>query len=170
VQPIKTTKLALIAFRVFLAAALAVPLHAEESTAPRDQTALPQPVERASADDCAIFVEVGKRKMDWGAKAPDFAFYSEFDRVGGGTYLEDCPWKALGVAEPLTHAQQPEKSFFITRPDYSGAGATVDLEYSLSGRIVDGERMPPFIMSQKCRLEKNDDRWHLVECEMKFIT
>jgi hypothetical protein len=171
VQPIKIAKIALIAFCVFFVAAYTVPAQAEDSTAPpRDLTTMPQPIERASVDDCAIFVEVGRREMDWGATAPDYAFYSEFDRVGGGTYLEDCPWKELGVAEPLTKAQQPEKSFFMTRPDYSGAEATVDLELSISGRIVDGKKKPPFIMSQKCTLEKNDDRWHLVGCKMKFIT
>jgi hypothetical protein len=169
--PIKMTKLALIAFRVFLVAAFAVPVRAEESTTPpKDQTTMPQPVERASADDCAIFVEVGRHEMNWGAKPPDYAFEPEWDRAGGGTYLEECPWKELGVAEPLTRAQQPEKSFFITRPNYSGAGATVKLEFSISGRIVDGKKTPPFIMSQKCTLEKNDGRWHLAGCEMTAIT
>jgi hypothetical protein len=169
--PIKMTKLALIAFRVFLVAAFAVPVRAEESTTPpKDQTTMPQPVERASADDCAIFVEVGKRVMNWGAKPPDYAFEPEWDRDGGGTYLEECPWKELGVAEPLTKAQQAEKSFFITRPKYSGAEATVDVEFSISGRIVDGKKTPPFIESDTCTLEKKDDGWHVVECKLKFIT
>jgi hypothetical protein len=171
VQPIKMTKIALIAFRVLLVAAFAVTARAEESTKPpKDQTAMPQPVERASLDDCAIFVEVGKSIMNWGAKPPDYAFEPEWDRDGGGTYLEECPWKELGVAEPLTTAQQPEKGFFITRPKYSGAGATVDLEFAISGRIVDGKKTSPFIKSETCTLEKNDGHWHVVECRLKSIT
>ena len=169
-KPSKIAKIALTAFRVFLVAACAMPTQAEESGALKDRADLPQPVERASADDCAILIEVGKHEMNWGTTAPDFAFYSEFDRVGGGTYLEDCPWRALGVAEPLTKAQQPEKAFFITRPAYSGTDATVDLEYSISGRIVDGKRMPPFLMAKKCTLQKSDDQWHLVGCQMKSRT
>jgi hypothetical protein len=171
VQPIEMTKIALMAFRVFLVAVFAEPTQAADSgAAPKDQTAMPQPVERASPDDCAIFVEVGKNIMNWGAKPPDYAFEPEWDRDGGGTYLEECPWKELGVAEPLTKAQQAEKSFFITRPKYSGAEATVDLEFSISGRIVDGKKTPPFIESDTCTLEKKDDRWQVVECRLKFIT
>jgi hypothetical protein len=171
VQPIKTARTTLIAFRVLLVAAFAVPAQAADSGAtPKDQSAMPQPVERASPDDCAIFVEIGKSIMNWGANPPDYAFEPEWDRDGGGTYLEECPWKELGVAEPLTKAQQPAASFFIRRPNYSGAGATVDLEFSISGRIVDGKKTPPFIESQTCALEKKDDRWHIVECRLKFIT
>ena len=130
--------------------------------------ALPQPVERASADDCAILVEVGKNQMNWGVVAPDFAFYPEFDRAGGGTYLQDCPWKALGVAEPLRPSQQPERSFFITRPAYKGEEATVSLQYSISGKIVDGRRTPPFIRRSKCTLEKKGDRWQITICELEI--
>jgi hypothetical protein len=170
-RPIKAARIALIAFRVVLVAAFAVPAQAADSgSTPKDHTAMPQPVELASPDDCAIFVEVGKSAMNWGAKPPDYAFEPEWNRDGGGTYLEECPWKELGVAEPLTRAQQPAASFFIRRPKYSGAGATVDLEFSLSGRIVDGKKTPPFIQAETCTLEKKDDRWHVVECRVKFIT
>jgi hypothetical protein len=34
---------------------------------------MPQPVERVSAEDCAIIVEIGKAKMNWGATPPEFA-------------------------------------------------------------------------------------------------
>jgi len=80
---------------------------AEPNTTSKDVASMPEPVERASADDCAIIIEVGKNKMNWGAAPPDYAYYREFDRDGGGTYLEDCSWRQFGVAEPLTRAQQP---------------------------------------------------------------
>ena len=50
-QHVKIAKIVLIAFRVFLVAAFAVPaLAADTGATPKDQTAMPQPVERASAD------------------------------------------------------------------------------------------------------------------------
>jgi hypothetical protein len=143
---------------------------AESDATPKDTTAMPQPVERASADDCAVIVEVGKSKMDWGAAPPDFAFYSEFDREGGGTYLEDCAWKQFGVAEPLTKAQKPGKGFFITRPRYSGTTATVDLQYFISGPVRDGRELPPYMRLETCSLEKQDDRWQLRECKLKAVS
>jgi hypothetical protein len=117
-----------------------------------------------------MFVEVGKNQLNWGATPPDFAFYSEFDRDGGGTYVEDCPWKELGVADPLSPSQQIEKDFFITRPAYTGDEATVRLQYSISGRIVDGKKTPPFIRRDRCTLEKKDDHWHLVVCKLEITS
>jgi hypothetical protein len=158
--------MALFALRILAVALFAQPALAAES----DVATMPQPVERASADDCAIFAEVGKNRMNWGATAPDYAFYSEFDRAGGGTYLEDCPWKQLGLAEPLPPAQQTEKSFFMTRPSYSGDEATLDLQFSISGKIVDGTKTPPFIRLETCTVAKKDDHWRFVACKLKMVT
>jgi hypothetical protein len=146
VQKINLAAVALFACRVFAVLTFAVPTLASESN-----HSLPQPVERASADDCAIPVEVGKNQMNWGVIPPDFTFYSEFDRDGGGTYVEDCPWKELGVAEPLRPSQQTGKDLFITRPAYRGDEATVSLQYSISGRIVDGKKTRPFIRRNSLR-------------------
>jgi hypothetical protein len=143
---------------------------AEPDAASKNVTSLTPPVERASADDCAIFVAVGKNRMNWGTAPPNYAYYREFDRDGGGTYLEDCSWKQLGVAEPLTEAQQPEKGFSITRPRYTGASATVELQIFISEQIVDGKRIPPFISVETCSLEKQGDRWQFRECKLRLIT
>jgi hypothetical protein len=131
---------------------------------------MPQSVELASPDDCAIFVEVGRDRLNWGDKAPDAAFYPEFERDGGGTYLEKCPWKELGVAEPRTPTQQPNKGFFITRPAYAGKQATVTFRYSLTGPAVDGRQPAPFVKSEICTLRKPGERWTLMECKTQFIT
>jgi len=143
---------------------------AEPNTTSKDVASMPEPVERASADDCAIIIEVGKNKMNWGAAPPDYAYYREFDRDGGGTYLEDCSWRQFGVAEPLTRAQQPVKAFSITRPRYTGASATVDLQIFISGQIVAGKRTPPFISVEICDLEKHGDRWQFRKCKLRLIT
>jgi hypothetical protein len=115
--------------------------------AAKSETAMPQPVERASAEDCALIVEIGKAKMNWGATPPEFAFYPEFDGAEGGTCLEDCPWKDLGVADPLIGTPTSEKAFFISRPVYSGMHASVDIEKSISpNQRIDGKRIAPFIL------------------------
>lgn len=163
----------LIAFVLSLLAMVAteVPTWAAEAdAASKDVTSLMQPVERASADDCAIIVAVGRNRMNWGTAAPDYAYYREFDRDGGGTYLEDCSWKQLGVAKPLTKVQQPEKGFSITRPRYAGASATVELQIFISEQIVDGKRTPPFISVETCSLERQGDRWQFRECKLRLIT
>ena len=77
--------------------------------------------ERASADDCAVFVEIGKAEVLWSATAPKYDFFPQFERKGGGTYLEDCPWSALGVAAPTIGGPKSLAGFYITRPVYSGA-------------------------------------------------
>jgi hypothetical protein len=143
---------------------------AEPDAASKNVTSLKPPVERASADDCAIIVAVGKNRMNWGAAPPNYAYYREFDSDGGGTYLEDCSWQQLGVAEPLTKVQQPEKGFSITRPRYTGASATVELQIFISEQIVDGKRTPPFISVETCSLERQGGRWQFRECNLRLIT
>jgi hypothetical protein len=135
----------------------------------RAQTVSPETVERASADDCAVIVEIGKARLNWGATPPKYDFFPEFDRVGGGVYREICPWKKLGVAKPRLGTPNSEKSFFITRPEYSGARASATLQIALT-KTVDGKKMPPFLMTETCTLEKPDGRWQLVECKLKAIT
>ena len=165
VQQINRVAAAFIACCVFLVLTFASPTIAAESN-----DSLPQPVERASSDDCAILVEVGKNQMNWGIVAPDFGFYSEFDRTGGGTYVEDCPWKEFGVAEPLRPSQQTEKRFFITRPAYNGEEATVSIQYSISGDTVGGRKTWPFIRRSKCTLEKKENHWQLVVCKLEMTS
>jgi hypothetical protein len=84
--------------------------------------------------------------------------------------VEDCPWKDFGVAEPLRPSQQTEKGFFITRPADNGDEATVSLQYSISGKIVDGKKTRPFIRRSKCTLEKKDDHWQLVVCKLEMAS
>jgi hypothetical protein len=115
-----------------------------------DGTAMPQPVERASADDCAIFVEIGEAELQWGATAPRYDFFPQFDRKGGGTYLEECPWSTLGVAAPTIGGPQSHAGFFISRPVYSGTGVSAKLHIALRGtQHPDGSEGPPYLHSGK---------------------
>ena len=135
-----------------------------------DGAAMPEPVERASADDCAIFVEIGKAEVQWGATAPRYDFFPQFDRKGGGTYLEECPWSTLGVAAPTIGGPQSLAGFYITRPVYSGTGASADLHIRLrSAPRPDGSRPAPYLKDERCTLERRDARWRLVECRTTAV-
>jgi hypothetical protein len=135
----------------------------------QDTKPMPQPVEHASADDCAIIVEVGKQKMGWGATVPDAAFYIEFDREGGGTYLEDCPWRDLSVGEPMLK-DHPQMSFFIPRPRYTGQRAIANFHIVIQKPLIDGQTQAPYLRLETCTLEKQDNVWRLVECRVTTVT
>ena len=162
-----TRFLARAALTIMLTSAIEAPIHAAEPA----PIAMPEPVERASADDCAIIVELGRKKLNWGAAPPKAAFYAEWPREGGGTYLEACPWKALGVAEPVAPAQNRNSSFWIKRPVYQGrtaTAATAVYEYAI--QPPDGSNRSPFVQRQTCSFAKDGQGWLLMECKTDFIT
>jgi hypothetical protein len=133
---------------------------------------MPRVIAHATPDDCAIIAEIGKSQLHWSAtKAPEASFYPEFAMPGGGTYMEDCPWKKLGIAEPRVGKPDTAMGFFISRPNYSTTGANAYFQYSVGPMTTpDGKRISPFIEQQLCTFEKNADGWHLVHCKMTAIT
>jgi len=85
--------------------------------------------------------------------------------------LEECPWKQMGVAEPLAPSQNQNESFFITRPIYSGSKPTtakVSFEYSIA-RDPAAPQRGPFIHRQTCSFEKREPGWLLLECKTDII-
>src|ERR1700748_3191196 len=159
-------KIASAALAIGLALSSVAPVRAAGSAT----AAMPGPIERASADDCAIFVELGKKQLHWGATPPTASFFPEWPGAGGaGTYLEECPWKQLGVAAPLSPAQNPNESFFITRPIYAGPKSTVakvKFEYRHAGKSADGQQnLRPFFLRQTCNFEKDEQGWLLMGCK-----
>ncbi|HEY2071599.1 MAG TPA: hypothetical protein VGG48_18710 [Rhizomicrobium sp.] len=129
---------------------------------------LPGPVERASPDDCAIFVAVGKAQLNWGAAPPGYDFFPALDGKDGGTYLEECPWKQLGVADPVIGSPASTSGFYFMRPVYSGDEATMD--YSVSMRPPAGQQGRVFLEDQSCTLTKSGGEWRVVSCQMTIIT
>ncbi|MGH6889236.1 MAG: hypothetical protein ACREHF_08580 [Rhizomicrobium sp.] len=134
----------------------------------------PQPatmrVERASADDCAILVAIGKSELKWGAKPPAAAFLPEFSMPGGGTYRQGCSWNELGVAPPTIGDSRSPMAFFITRPTYAGPRATAYFQYTVAAlRLPDGSLLPPFLERERCSLEKRAGEWHLLSCKISRI-
>ncbi len=129
-------------------------------------------VEHASADDCAIIAEIGKAELHWSAaNAPEAPLYPVFATPGGGTYLEDCPWKKLDLAEPSIGTQASPIGFFVTRPVYSTAGASAWFQYSVGPvATAGGKQIAPFIEQELCVLDRHADGWHLIRCKMTAIT
>jgi len=131
-----------------------------------------QPVEHASADDCAIIAAIGRHELHWSStKAPAAYFYPRFDSTGGRSYLEDCSWGKIHLATPAIGATNSPIGFFITRPVYSRTGASAYFQYSVAAVSgSNGTKIAPFIEQQLCTLEKDAAGWHLIRCKLTAIS
>lgn len=120
-------------------------------------------IELASPDDCAVIVAVGKARMGWGEKPPASGFYPDSSLPGGGVYREACPWKRLGVADPVLGTAATPQGFAISRPvfDSSRTHAIASLETTAK---------PRFAEVQTCRLEKAAGQWRVISCDVTLIT
>lgn len=127
--------------------------------------------ERASADDCAVIAEVGKRELNWSAtNAPQAFFYPRYDVPGGGAYLEDCSWGELGLAAPPIGRADSPMGFIITRPVYTASGASTYFQYSVVAIPADnGKQISPFLERKLCTLEKRAGGWHLIGCKLNVV-
>lgn len=127
----------------------------------------------ASADDCAIFVEVGKDKLGWD-KTPTAGYdlFPEFQNKKGSVYVVDCPWRALGVPAPTIGNADSRAGFSFSRPQYDAkrVQAKVIYQYFIKGRSPDGQKTSPFIAMYDCTLTKNRGRWQLASCDLRMIT
>lgn len=109
--------------------------------------------------------------MHWSARnAPSASFYPKFATPDRGTYLEDCPWQKLGVAEPLIGTPGSPMGFFVTRPVYSRSGAKAWFQYNVASvAAAGGKNILPFVERELCTLEKDADGWHLTRCKLSAI-
>jgi len=120
------------------------------------------PVELASPDDCAIIVAIGKGRLDWGASPPKYAFFPDWPQ-GAGVYRESCPWRSLGVAEPVIGTPASPNGFYVGRPAYDAGRTHATATLALSVR-------PSFLETFDCELEKRDGAWRLIACRTLAIT
>jgi hypothetical protein len=151
-----------------LLASCASPLPPSQAS---DGTSIEAPVEHASAEDCAVIAAIGKSELHWSAtNAPNAHFYPKFETPDHRTYLEDCPWKKLGVAEPLIGKPGSPMGFFVTRPIYFDSGAKAWFQYNVAAvGTANGKNIPPFVERELCTLEKDADGWHLTRCKLSVI-
>ena len=117
--------------------------------------------EKSSLDDCKVIAQVGKHQLGWSSTAaPPYDFYPHF-----GDYVEDCSWKQLGVAEPRTGNHASLSGFYITRPTYDGASATVEIHTFRRDRATkDGVPVKPEFTDKECTLERDGSGWSIQQC------
>jgi hypothetical protein len=133
----------------------------------------PPPVTHASADDCAIIVAIGKAELGWGAdSSSDWPFFPDYDLPGGGSYVEDCPWRTLGVAPPTIGSPASMRGAAIARPAYGSdrVTATADITTTISEQDASGRPLPPFIQDRVCKLERRGTTWMLLSCDTTAMT
>jgi hypothetical protein len=124
-------------------------------------------VERASTDDCAVLVAIGKSELKWGAKPPAAALLASFSMPSGAIYRQECSWRKLGVAAPVIGDSRAAMVFFVTRPTYAGRRATAYFQYAVAPvRLPDGSLLSPFLERELCSLEKQPAGWHLLGCRL----
>lgn len=121
-------------------------------------------VQHATPDDCAVFAAVGRAQLSWGAAPPIYALSPSWKRDGGRSYVQDCPWTRLGLAEPQIASQASDLSFYFTPPVYDRARRKAVVQLATSVRSKTDK--PLFFMALKaCRLERKATAWRLVRCE-----
>ena len=150
-------------------AALTIALAA--SAFPSVQAAADQPpAAKSQADlkpeDCNVFVVLGRHLLDWGKTAPDLTQFAIFYRPQDGGYVEQCPWKALGVT-PLPPGQPDLTNMrFFTAPKYSADGTAAAVNFVT--RMTGGGHV--FMSVTECGLTKTAGQWAVVECRQTMIT
>ena len=123
-----------------------------------------KPVQHASTDDCAVFAAVGRAQLNWGPSPPIYALSPAWKREGGKSYVQDCSWSRLGLAEPMLASQASDLSFYFTPPVYDRARRKAVVQLATSVRS--NAAKPLFFMALKaCRLERKAMAWKLIRCE-----
>jgi len=125
------------------------------------------PTVHASADDCAVMVEVGRHALDWGAKAPAYDLFADTPIDGGGTYLADCAWTKLGLAPPTAGSPASTKGFAFFRPTYDAGRTHASVELQTTMRAAS---MPPYLSVQVCSAAKTGGRWTFTGCRTTAVT
>jgi hypothetical protein len=126
------------------------------------------PVERASADDCAVIVAIGRAELGWSDRSPpDPDFFGEYDRPGGGTYMQACDWRRFGVLAPRVGGPPSQRGFSISRPNYAGGKATATLDVFVRAQ---NQTLAPFRMQKHCEVTRRGRAWVLVACRQGLIT
>ena len=126
-------------------------------------------VVHASADDCAIIVEIGRAQAAWGPKGPNQPFLVEAQGPNGSVYRQECDWAALGVGAPvLAKIGEPGPRFAVERPVYGAGRKTAEADVNFIAWA--GPGTAPFISILHCRLRTSRGVWHLVKCEQGLIT
>jgi hypothetical protein len=123
-------------------------------------------------EDCKLMAALGRKLLHWDTQKPDVSMFAIFYRPEGSGYIEQCPWKALGVA-PLPPGQPDMSNMqFFTKPKYGPDRKTATMNFvtRLVSTASDGKPMSPFLSIQECTLFKAGATWQLKACQQGPIT
>ncbi|HLI66822.1 MAG TPA: hypothetical protein VKU90_10705 [Caulobacteraceae bacterium] len=125
-----------------------------------------------SKEDCAVWVALGRAYLGWGTAPPNPLQFQIFYRPQGAGYVEQCPWRALGVTPLPPGKPDPDNFSFFTGPDYSDAGRKAVVRYGvkLTAKDVAGKPRPRFMEGWTCTLTKTGGRWTFAGCDESVIT
>jgi hypothetical protein len=120
-----------------------------------------------NAEDCKVFAPLGRAMLGWGKTPPSAVQFPIFYRPQGGGYVEQCPWKALGVTPlPLPAFPDLKNVNFFTTPTYSPDGRVA----SVSFVVHRNNGLHVFVSQKDCKLEKTGKAWRFVACTQGPIT
>lgn len=128
----------------------------------------------ASPDDCAIFAVLAKAKLGWTATAAPEGNYIFESQIADGpnekemgtpkTFIAQCPWHELDLAEPVSNPEGGPKNYALGRP----IRAVPDVAHATWNRFdfetKDG-RQDLHHRFQLCKLAKRDGQWQLDSCD-----
>lgn len=123
-------------------------------------------------EDCKVMAVLGRELLHWDKQKPDVSMFAIFYRPEAGGYVEQCPWRALGVTPLPPGSPDMHNMRFFTQPRYGsdGKSASVNFVTKMVAVGADGKPMRPFIEVEECTLSKRGDDWHLEGCAQRAIT
>jgi hypothetical protein len=123
-------------------------------------------------EDCKVMAILGQDLLHWDKVKPDISTFSIFYRPQNGGYVEQCPWRELGIAPLPPGSPDMNNMRFFTTPRYGadGKSASVDFVTKLVAFGKDGKPMSPFIEVQTCFLTKSGSDWRLDSCHLSVVT
>jgi hypothetical protein len=122
--------------------------------------------EQACIDDsCQIFALLGRELLAWGERPPDVSQFAIFYRPEGDGYVEQCPWKDLGITPLPPGEPDMDNMQYFTAPRFADDLLTAEVSFvvKLVGRDDGGRSLPPYIDQTDLTLRKVDGCWTLVE-------
>ena len=128
--------------------------------------------DRLNPEDCKVMAVLGREWLHWDRQKPDLSMFAIFYRPQGGGYVEQCPWRAMGVT-PLPPGQPDLHNMrFFTQPRYAddGRSASVNFVTRLVAIGADGKPLSPFVQVETCTLTKPAEDWIFQACALAAIT
>jgi hypothetical protein len=120
----------------------------------------PKYVTRATAEDCAVIVQVAKVMI--GPNAKGLPIVPSHQMADGGEYQETCAWKRLGVGNPRD-PKSGEQSFVIYKPIYQPPGDTAEVTVDIAGAPGKSGQLRQTSYAS-CRLKRTGDAWAVQRC------